>query len=96
MGIVYRVTIEGEKNGNEVRISTVLKVPPRDEISRTINLVRYLFPREKTFYSDIVPLFNELLKTRNKTLENIPKCYFSSDVDHKEVRTDLHITIVRS
>lgn len=86
VGLIYRVLIEGQKNGVSLKLSTILKVPPQDELARQTVQVDHLFPREGIFYSVIVTVFNELVKTYNRALENIPQCYFSSSVHQKEVR----------
>lgn len=89
IGVVYRVKIEGKSDGNQVRVDTIIKVPPTDEARREMALVSRLFPREHVFYTDIVPVFEEFLNEKNKLFEHVPRCYLSSSDDHKEVRMEL-------
>lgn len=91
IGVAYRVSIEGNKNGVPVRYDTILKIPPIDEEQRRVGSVSDFFSREHYFYTEIVPAFNEFLKIKNKTLGNIARCYFSSDADHKEVKKKKNI-----
>ncbi|XP_015516969.1 uncharacterized protein LOC107222213 [Neodiprion lecontei] len=83
-GVIYRVEIEGQSNGVPVKIQTIFKIPPTNEIVREIMQIEHLFLREHEFYSEIVPIFKEFLQAHRKTLGNIPECYFSTSIDHKE------------
>lgn len=94
VGVIYRVLIEGNRNKVPIKMSTILKVPPRDETSRLALQVAYFFPREQYFYTEIVKIFEQLLTKFNKYLENIPKCYFISSVDHKEVRKRSNLVFI--
>lgn len=93
LGIVYRVSIDGKRKSDgleaAVKVDTIIKVAPQDEMKRLMTSTATFFPREHLFYTEIVPVFNEFLIARNKRLENIPECYFSSAENLKEVQNGL-------
>ncbi|XP_046745949.1 uncharacterized protein LOC124411107 [Diprion similis] len=84
VGVVHRVKIEGLRNKLPVEIPTIFKISPTDEIIREVLQVKHLFSREHEFYSEIVPVFKKFLQAHHKTLENVPKCYFSTNIEYKE------------
>lgn len=85
---IYRVSINGQKDGVSVELKTVLKIASKDEAKRLFTYVSASFSREHLFYTEIVPIFKKFLNAKNMHLEDIAQCYFSSVEDHNEVNND--------
>lgn len=79
VGILYKIIIEGIKNGKNCIINLVAKMPPLSQIRREQFNSIPLFEREVLLYNEILPDFTKFQKERNINEEdgfyNIPKCY---------------------
>lgn len=79
VGILYRITIEGIKNGKNYVINLVAKMPPLNKARREQFNSVLLFEREVRLYNEILPDFVKFQQERNIKEEdgffNIPKCY---------------------
>ncbi|XP_015609338.1 uncharacterized protein LOC107274586 [Cephus cinctus] len=85
VGCVYRVVVSDENNGKECsRRSFIFKAPSRDWSRRRFMQSSLLFARETLFYETVVPIFEDLLKERGKSLDFVPKYYGGSTVENEE------------
>lgn len=79
VGILYRITIEGLRNGKNYVINLVAKMPPLNQIRREQFNSIALFEREVQLYNEILPDFVKFQNERKIKEEDgfytIPKCY---------------------
>lgn len=81
---VYRIVMEGEKNGKMKRIYAILKSAPYDPLRRELMKIRKIFYREIYFYETILSIFDDLLRDYDMSLEYFPDLYGASMEDGNE------------
>lgn len=59
MGIILRVTIDGQRQGRQHSLSCMLKMPPHGAARRKQFHSSALFERETLMYRDILPMFTQ-------------------------------------
>ena len=83
IGLVYRVVIEGTKNGNPEKVHGILKLASRSAEQRNlVQSTRPFFLQEIFFFKTVVPLFTEA----GVELKNVPQLLYSNDEDYNEVK----------
>ncbi|XP_043468130.1 uncharacterized protein LOC122502248 [Leptopilina heterotoma] len=85
LGSVYRVKVNGEKNGEHEELNLIIKCIPADEELRVLIRSADIFINETAFYEERLPLINNLLKEYNLRYEDCPAYYGACKTHKKEI-----------
>lgn len=85
MGVIYRATIHGTRNGEPLTIRAIGKcVPGEGSAVKITGLSRVMFLREIYFYQQVLPIFRQILLEYGIRPEYFPELYVASEEEGDE------------
>ncbi|XP_051169346.1 uncharacterized protein LOC127286798 [Leptopilina boulardi] len=85
LGSLYRVKINGEKNGENKELHLIIKCVPTDEKLRTLLRAPEMFHNEIAFYEERLPIINNLMKEFNLEYNDFPAYYGGCKTPKQEI-----------